>query len=417
MDEDTNDATCEVTDDVTNCVKDDPTNNVTEDFTDDPTNDLTRTRHISDLIVSCCWMNSVRNLMNELAFVVAFSQCKGYNPYITGSSAELYIDPGNRCFGDVDLMCPSEYHMVLCGGADVDSIDVNKTVDVCQIEISDCPNGYVRLRLLGKLQFNWGTEKFEYCISQNTGLYCRLSHSNCDADIMFQGPARVKKGLLSHLLTVDFVPSIRLLVWPPVARSWISRDRDYSWPSNALVSEVQRNGCDLVNVSHRDYKHDIHQWRYSFSRAEVILIRSWTPIQQLVYHMLRYFAKRIIIREWEDDDKVVCTYHIKTLMLWACERKSPVWWESNCVLVLCSKLLNTLEKWIRQKMCRHYFIPEWNLFDYTMKESRYRDTIEILRIHTNIRTISEWFRMNYLSKVFAKKIVFGNLLVRNVNAR
>ena len=168
-------------------------------------------------------------------------------------------------------------------------------------------------------------------------------------------------------------------------------------------------GCDLVYVSHRDYKHDKFQWRYSFSRAEVTLIRSWTPIQQLVYHMLRYFAKQTIIREWKDDDKVVCTYHIKTLMLWACERKSPVWWESNCVIVLCSKLLGTLMKWIGKKMCPHYFIPEWNLFDYTMKESRRFETIEMLNIHTNIHVLSKWFRINYLSKVFRRMILFHRM--------
>ena len=120
---------------------------------------------------------------------------------------------------------------------------------------------------------------------------------------------------------------MRLLAWPPVAQSWISRDRKYLWPSNAIVSEIQRKGCDLVYVSHRDYKHDFKQWRYSFSRAEVTLIRSWTPTQQLVFHMLRYIAKRAIIREREGDDKVICTYHIKTLMLWECEEMSPVWWE------------------------------------------------------------------------------------------
>ena len=152
--------------------------------------------------------------------------------------------------------------------------------------------------------------------------------------------------------------SIQIFGWPPVAQSWISRAKKYAWPPNAIVSEVQQIGCHVVHVSHRDYKHDAFQWRYSFSKTEVILIRSWTPIQQIVYHLLRYFAKMAIIREWKDDDKVICTYHIKTLMLWACEKKSPVWWESNCVLDLCSKLLDTLMKWIQMKHCPHYFIPE-----------------------------------------------------------
>ena len=155
--------------------------------------------------------------------------------------------------------------------------------------------------------------------------------------------------MLFESIKVDIVFSIRFLAWPLVAQSWISRDRQYAWPSYAIISNVQRNGCDLVCVPHRDNKHDKFQWRYSFSRAEVILIRSWIPVQQLVYHMLRFFAKSTIILEWEGDDKVICTYHIKTLLLWACERKSPVWWESNCVVVLCSKLLDIFMKWIREK--------------------------------------------------------------------
>ena len=66
-------------------------------------------------------------------------------------------------------------------------------------------------------------------------------------------------------------------------------------------------------------------------------------------------------------------------------------------------------KWIRQKMCPHYFIPEWNLFHYTMKESRRLDIFETLRIHTNIETLSEWFRTEYLSKVFVNTIHFSRL--------
>ena len=245
------------------------------------------------------------------------------------------------------------------------------------------------MRSFGKLQFNWETEQFEYRVSNDTGKFLRIYDTK---SIAMHGPAQISESRIPQMTTVDVVPCIRLLAWPSVVQSWKSRVRLYSRPSNTVVSEVQRNGVDLVQVSCRDFKHDLYQWRYSFSRAEVTLIRSWTPIQQLVFHLLRYFVKQT--SEWEDDDKVVCTYHIKTLMLWACERKSPVWWESNCVIVICSKLLDTLLKWVKKKMCPHYFIPEWNLFDYKMQESKRLDIINMLRIHANIRTLSEWFGLN-----------------------
>ena len=147
-------------------------NEVTNDTADELTNDMARARHISDLIVNCCQMNSARNWMNEVAFMAAFrfyadSRCS--IPDLTGSCAELYIDPGVTCIEDIDLMFPMKHTIVVCDGSIVDSIDVDETIEVHQIETSDCPIGYVHLRLFGKLQFNWETEQFEYCVSNNTG--------------------------------------------------------------------------------------------------------------------------------------------------------------------------------------------------------------------------------------------------------
>jgi len=50
------------------------------------------------------------------------------------------------------------------------------------------------------------------------------------------------------------------------------------------VDHVVSNGCDVVHVAHC-------QCRLSFSRAEIVLINSWMPAQQIVYHMLRVFMK------------------------------------------------------------------------------------------------------------------------------
>jgi len=46
-------------------------------------------------------------------------------------------------------------------------------------------------------------------------------------------------------------------------------------------------------------------------------------VQQIVYHMLRVYVKTERLTESADDSEA-CTltnYHIKTLMLWACELK------------------------------------------------------------------------------------------------
>ena len=71
-----------------------------------------------------------------------------------------------------------------------------------------------------------------------------------------------------------------------------------------------------------------YQHRLSFSRAEIILLNSWMPVQQIVYHMLRIFVKTERLTDTADDSEseTLRNYHIKTLMLWACELEPRSWW-------------------------------------------------------------------------------------------
>ena len=118
--------------------------------------------------------------------------------------------------------------------------------------------------------------------------------------------------------------------------------------------------------------------------------------------MLRYHSKHHVIKkEWKDSNEIICTYHLKTLMLWACELKPLAWWESNCVIDICSQLLDKLRIWLTRKLCPHYFIPEWNLFDYQMTQSRYKETIEVLLVNQTSHNLANWFRCNYLPKIIA----------------
>ena len=135
------------------------------------------------------------------------------------------------------------------------------------------------------------------------------------------------------------VQCIRSLSWPSQAVDWSTRHRKFDWPDSAIVDRVVNNGCDVVGVAHRQCRqHEWmgkHQWRLSFSRAEIVLINSWIPVQQIVYHMLRVFMKT----EQLSDDGVksepiaVSNYNIKTLMLWTCETEPPGSWTRHLNLI------------------------------------------------------------------------------------
>jgi len=138
------------------------------------------------------------------------------------------------------------------------------------------------------------------------------------------GPAVITEYMNVSLFPVDFVLCHRcLLSWPPQAADWPTRHRNYAWADSATLDRVVSNGCDVVPVAHRRCRQ--HEWmgklqyRLSFSRTEIVLINSWMPVQQIVYHMLRYFIKTERLTDCADNSgaDTLSNYHIKTMMLWA----------------------------------------------------------------------------------------------------
>ena len=129
------------------------------------------------------------------------------------------------------------------------------------------------------------------------------------------GPASCTK-VSGVLYQVDTVSCMRCLVWPTQAADWPTRHRNYGWPDSATLDRVVSNGCDVVGVAHRHYRQhewcSKHQWRLSFSRAEIVLINSWMPKQQIVYHMLRYFAKTEPLENnpYSSNAALLSNYHI-----------------------------------------------------------------------------------------------------------
>ena len=126
----------------------------------------------------------------------------------------------------------------------------------------------------------------------------------------------------------------------------------------------------MVGVAHRRCRQhewmSKHQHRLSFSREEIVLMNSWMPLQQIVYHMLRFFMKTKRLTDGADNSErvVVSNYHIKTLMLWTSELKPRSWWTESLNLVrICVKLLHTLSVCLTDTCCPHYFINSCNLVD------------------------------------------------------
>ena len=319
----------------------------------------------------------------------------GY-PLTTGSSAELYIQPMLSCLGDVDIMVHEDDHLAIPEGYPPPTVlpaEFHSHVTVYEIIDSEYPN-YVYLQGI----FYLLTEDSDTGKYNAVRYHERRWYVHDGAESENHGPAWT---ITTEHISIDNVVCMRCLWWPTQAADWPTRHRNHGWPDSATVDLVVRNGCDVVRVAHtlcRQHEWmSRHQWRLSFSRAEIILLNSWMPVQQIVYHMLRFFTKTAHLMDITDSSgtKILSNYHLKTLTLWACEVKPRSWWTNDMNVVrICVKLLHIFSDWLKSKICPHYFISNCNLLYDTVQLEIIIDRF----VSVTESWLSKWFVNSYLHK-------------------
>ena len=269
---------------------------------------------ISALFDCACVTNP--HLTDDVEFIVT--------PLTTGSVAEFYIDPILSCIGDTDVMFyPSDQLAIPVGHSPPTQLPVAEfgiRVVVHEIIDSVFP-GYVYLR--SSYLLNQSTVNGEYFFRNCKHSYVTYDPGDRRDDI--HGPAYVLQFELLPDMTnryfakrdssMDRVYCVRCLLWPSQAADWPIRQRNNGWPDSATIDGVVSNGCDVVHVAHRLCRDDEweakYQWRLSFSRAEIVLLNSWTQVQQIMYHMLRVFLKSGATVETNDSGaKTLSNYNI-----------------------------------------------------------------------------------------------------------
>jgi len=374
--------------------------------------------------------------------------------FSSGSTAEFYIRPILPCVGDIDYMVCHNSCIAMPSGQTppTELLGIyHRSVNVYEIIDSHQPgyvylqpslyfltkvdsghyvakkreNGYKALEFLPRSGFGAMIQSVKTCncmtivddlfqlIAQHTlpiSIQDAFSEPRSKPDFFPHGPAfsnrlnENSKVAGGPATTGDLVSCMRCQVWPPQAADWPKRSRSHGWPDVTTIPVVVSNGCDVVPAVHPSCRQDEwmneHQWRLSFSRAEVTLLNSWTPVQQIIYHMLRFLMKHEVLLKTNFNDPDVPTvsnYHIKTLMLWECEQKPQSWWSAeSSVVKLCSSLLHKLCGCVADKHCQHYFINNCNLVGHFQQAS--------ITICNSLKTVSnesfllKWFVENYIRK-------------------
>jgi len=327
-------------------------------------------------------------------------------PQVTGSAAEFCIVPMLSCIGDVDVMFYYCNEVAIPEGHPPPTwlpAEFDKQVQVYEIRDTEFP-GYVFLvlsYLLRKCSSDGSYSAIRYNIQKSP-----LNHSHYIRGANVHGPAYLHQHGspaffgAETLLLADGVICMHSLVWPPQAADWPTRYRKYGWPDSTTIDCVVSKGSDVVAVAHTQCKlyewMSDHQWRLSFSRAEVELINRWMPEQQIVYHMLRVFMKTERLRD--SASGTISNYHIKTLMLWACELQPRSWWTSKSSLVaICAHLLRRFSIWLTAAHCQHYFVSKCNLFSTYVNSFELQTAAAICQSMSE-ESLAQWFVDNYVRK-------------------
>jgi len=99
----------------------------------------------------------------------------------------------------------------------------------------------------------------------------------------------------------------------------------------------------------------------------------------------------------DSEPAALSNYHIKTLMLWACEQKPRSWWTDKLSFTaICVELLHLLSDWLAKGQCPHYFITGCNLFDGHDHSSQVRAAGQLKEI--NQTKLIQWFLDKYLQQ-------------------
>ena len=189
----------------------------------------------------------------------------------------------------------------------------------------------------------------------------------------------------------DFVPSIHCPFWPDAALEWRSRRRRFGWPCPSDIMSIVDFGFPLVPVGHPNSDTNMMEWRLSFSIAERTLVWSFSHIQMQCYAVMKIILKEFIHPHCNPDNRILCSYFIKTFLFWKYENTNPSFWcqESfrNCIMYL----LSGFRECVSCGILKHYFVKRFNLLSVKLTETARTELLQAFDIilQSDIRILKE----------------------------
>ena len=206
-----------------------------------------------------------------------------------------------------------------------------------------------------------------------------MPSSEDGAHVVDEGPSVALSAKLSFPMwkhfpvrNFDFVLAIQCSGWPLCAQEWLFRPR--CWPSQDLVQTILKEGFHIVCKSSPE-----GDFRLSYSNAETLLIANLSDLQFKTYRAFKSFVSHYK-KNWSlNAKKAVCSYHLKTIVLWYCEKSDLIDWTEDRIVDHLLSLIDDLILALSEKNLPMYFMPKYNLMKL------FEDTTEVVKQMTELR--------------------------------
>ncbi|XP_065136445.1 nucleotidyltransferase MB21D2 [Paramisgurnus dabryanus] len=163
-------------------------------------------------------------------------------------------------------------------------------------------------------------------------------------------------GVGGSRMLYDVVPVVSFKGWPAVAQSWLMEN--HFWDGKITEEEVISGFYLLPACSSTGQKEN--EWRLSFARSEVQLKKCISSSLMQAYQACKALIIKLLSRP-----KAISPYHLRSLMLWSCDRLPHAYLgQEDYAAHFLLGLIDDLQHCLVNKSCPNYFIPQCNMFEH-----------------------------------------------------
>ncbi|XP_066509029.1 nucleotidyltransferase MB21D2-like [Hoplias malabaricus] len=168
-------------------------------------------------------------------------------------------------------------------------------------------------------------------------------------------------GVGSSRMLYDIVPVVSFKGWPAVAQSWLMEN--HFWDGKITEEEVI-SGFYLLPACSASGRRE-NEWRLSFARSEVQLKKCISPGLMQAFQACKSILVKLL-----GQPSSVSPYHLRSIMLWACDRLPASYLaQEDFAAHFLLGLIDDLQHCLVNKTCPNYFIPQCNMLEHLCDET------------------------------------------------